>query len=70
MTKPRTRQRDLQAPLAADPAAPINPDMILDLEVSGDDADDVGGGKGAKGAMTYLPITMTDVIVTAVPTTK
>jgi hypothetical protein len=39
-----TEQRDLQAKAAADPGLEVRPELIKDLDVTGDDADNVAGG--------------------------
>jgi hypothetical protein len=44
MTDPIEKQRDQPAEAAADPEPEVNPDVIQDLDVTGDDAGDIAGG--------------------------
>jgi hypothetical protein len=39
-----TEPRELQAEAAADPGPEVRPELIKDLDVTGDDAEDVAGG--------------------------
>jgi hypothetical protein len=45
MTEPRDTQRDLPTDVAADPEPEVKPEVIQDLDVTGDDAADVVGGR-------------------------
>jgi hypothetical protein len=44
MTEPRNTQRDRQAEAAADRQPEVRPEVIQDLDVTGDDADIIAGG--------------------------
>ncbi len=45
MTEPRDMHRDRETePAPADPALEVNPERIKDLDVTGDDADNIAGG--------------------------
>ncbi len=44
MTEPRDTQGEVQAGAAADQEPEVRPELIQDLDVPGDDADDIVGG--------------------------
>jgi hypothetical protein len=44
MTEPGETQREIQAEAAADPGPEVRPELIKDLEVRNDDAQDIAGG--------------------------
>ena len=52
-----TQQRDLQAEAATEPEPEVRPEVIEDLDVSGDDGDDIVGGAGP----IYVPRPITKV---------
>ncbi|HEY6275922.1 MAG TPA: hypothetical protein VIX86_06280 [Streptosporangiaceae bacterium] len=45
MTEPSDRQLERQAEAAADPGLEVRPEVIKDLDVTGDDAGDIHGGR-------------------------
>jgi hypothetical protein len=52
-----TQQHDLQAEAATEPEPEVKPEVIQDLNVTGDDADDIVGGAGP----IYVPRPITKV---------
>lgn len=49
MTEPRDTQREPQAQAAADPGPEVRPEVIQDLDVTGDAADRIAGGIASCG---------------------
>jgi hypothetical protein len=50
MTEPRDMHRELQTETATDPQPEVRPEVIQDLDVTGEGADDIRGGACQKSS--------------------